>query len=605
MPLEHRDKSAALDVGGPNTIKVSWWNKAFIATGGADKLPYVRDVAHANGAEFTLLTIEGGGTGAANAGDARINLDVYSRGEVDLLVTSATPGENSVTNAMLRDSAACSLMGRAANSIGDPADILSTLDGQVARRAAGVVGFGALDLSNPNAVTGQLPPANLAPGSAIPPSLIDARGDLLVGTADNTVTRQPVGPNGQVLMADSTQATGVKWAPAPGAALALDQWLQWGGVNTIQRTASGRINIEPGVSEHVVVKTLTGPANIQSETAELHQDATLSMLAQGNGRLFVRYVISGGGATPWSLGTDGATQNFRFSRDWTPSATNQVWSVPLAVNQFTMHLPLICSSYAQLPNNQPLYGLNASGVAKHLIMKGGDDHIHIGWDEGTILFRTGAHALGGFTSDLSINAKDHIRLQSPGFWLLGPSDAFYVGGGDSATMQVGANVGINFNGTSGTSRFFQSVQIDKTLTMIRNQWIQDNAGMQLIAGVLYQGTPVVQVGNNADVYIPRNLHVATTIYKAAVGAYTFPDYVFEHWATGRIVEHAKAPGAEEYHGLRALEDLRGYVEEHWRLPHVTRDGDMFRRLDDLLAELERVYLYLFDHERRLAAQEGA
>jgi hypothetical protein len=45
---------------------------------------------------------------------------------------------------------------------------------------------------------------------------IDAKGDLLVGTAADTVGRLGVGSNGQVLTADSTQAAGVKWAAGGG-----------------------------------------------------------------------------------------------------------------------------------------------------------------------------------------------------------------------------------------------------------------------------------------------------------------------------------------------------------------------------------------------------
>lgn len=47
-------------------------------------------------------------------------------------------------------------------------------------------------------------------------STIDAKGDLLAGTADNTIGRLAVGTNGQVLTADSTAATGIKWATAAG-----------------------------------------------------------------------------------------------------------------------------------------------------------------------------------------------------------------------------------------------------------------------------------------------------------------------------------------------------------------------------------------------------
>lgn len=41
---------------------------------------------------------------------------------------------------------------------------------------------------------------------------VDNKGDLLVGTANNTVAKVPVGANGRILKADSTQAAGVTWA---------------------------------------------------------------------------------------------------------------------------------------------------------------------------------------------------------------------------------------------------------------------------------------------------------------------------------------------------------------------------------------------------------
>lgn len=42
-------------------------------------------------------------------------------------------------------------------------------------------------------------------------TVIDAKGDLLVGLADNTVGKLTVGTNGQYLVADSSQTTGVGW----------------------------------------------------------------------------------------------------------------------------------------------------------------------------------------------------------------------------------------------------------------------------------------------------------------------------------------------------------------------------------------------------------
>jgi hypothetical protein len=47
--------------------------------------------------------------------------------------------------------------------------------------------------------------------NAVDQTLVDVKGDLIVGTADNTVTRVGVGANGQSLLADSSQTSGVRW----------------------------------------------------------------------------------------------------------------------------------------------------------------------------------------------------------------------------------------------------------------------------------------------------------------------------------------------------------------------------------------------------------
>jgi hypothetical protein len=56
------------------------------------------------------------------------------------------------------------------------------------------------------------------PGTGIPESIIAAKGDLIVGTANDTPGILSVGTNGYTLVADSTVSpTGLKWAVDPVA----------------------------------------------------------------------------------------------------------------------------------------------------------------------------------------------------------------------------------------------------------------------------------------------------------------------------------------------------------------------------------------------------
>jgi hypothetical protein len=62
---------------------------------------------------------------------------------------------------------------------------------------------------------------NTTENIGIQPNLIDAKGDLLVGTANDVVNRLAVGINGQVLVADSSETTGLKWNNQNSGGLAL------------------------------------------------------------------------------------------------------------------------------------------------------------------------------------------------------------------------------------------------------------------------------------------------------------------------------------------------------------------------------------------------
>lgn len=66
----------------------------------------------------------------------------------------------------------------------------------------------------------------------IPKALVDAKGDLIAATADNVPARLPIGTDGQQLIVDSTQATGMRWSTPAG-----------GGVGDATTTTKGVIKL--------------------------------------------------------------------------------------------------------------------------------------------------------------------------------------------------------------------------------------------------------------------------------------------------------------------------------------------------------------------------
>lgn len=57
---------------------------------------------------------------------------------------------------------------------------------------------------------------------------LTTKGDLLAHTG-SAHARVPVGTNGHVVTADSAEANGVKWAPAPGGVGSSQNTLSWLG----------------------------------------------------------------------------------------------------------------------------------------------------------------------------------------------------------------------------------------------------------------------------------------------------------------------------------------------------------------------------------------
>ena len=78
--------------------------------------------------------------------------------------------------------------------------------------------------------------------AAIAKSIVDAKGDIIAATAADTVSRLAVGANDTVLTADSTAATGLKWATAAGGGMTLLSTTTLSGTTTTISGISGSYN---------------------------------------------------------------------------------------------------------------------------------------------------------------------------------------------------------------------------------------------------------------------------------------------------------------------------------------------------------------------------
>lgn len=73
-------------------------------------------------------------------------------------------------------------------------------------------------------------------------SLIDAKGDLIVGSADNTAIRKAVGANGLALVADSTAGGGVKWGVPDYVSVGFTPAIVW-SIGTVDTIAGNYIQV--------------------------------------------------------------------------------------------------------------------------------------------------------------------------------------------------------------------------------------------------------------------------------------------------------------------------------------------------------------------------
>jgi len=167
----------------------------------------------------TTSPLSGGGDLSANRTLTIADATTSAKGAVQLTdstsststTTAATPNSVKAAYDLANGAVAKSLV----DAKGDL--IAATAADTVARLPIGTNGY---VLTADSAESTGMKWASVSGASGIPASTVNAKGDLIVGTADDTVDRLAVGTNGYVLTADSSQSTGVKWAAASGGSSA-------------------------------------------------------------------------------------------------------------------------------------------------------------------------------------------------------------------------------------------------------------------------------------------------------------------------------------------------------------------------------------------------
>jgi len=130
------------------------------------------------------------------------------------------------------------------------------------------------------------------PGATgIQPTIVDAKGDLIVATAADSVDRLAVGSANQVLTVDSSTATGLKWAtPASGGKVlqvVSSTATAWQGIKTASATdvTGMSISITPSAttSRVLVFGMLNG---VQSQSTTVREEMQLSLVDGSNTQLY-------------------------------------------------------------------------------------------------------------------------------------------------------------------------------------------------------------------------------------------------------------------------------------------------------------------------------
>jgi hypothetical protein len=234
---------------------------------------------------------------------------IYSAGTgLTLTGTQFSVTTNGITDALFRQSAGLSVVGRSANSTGDVADITAASDYQVLRRSGTSIGFGAVSLDQSGAITGTLATGNGGTGLSS-----YTAGDIVYYATGTALSKLAIGSSTFLL---TSSGTAPQWSDPSGvtvgSATTATNVAGGGAGQLVYNTASGTTSfLALGTSSYILTAGASAPqytdpatVSVGSATDATNADNVAVSASSTNATFYPTFVDATSGDQAIEVDTD-------------------------------------------------------------------------------------------------------------------------------------------------------------------------------------------------------------------------------------------------------------------------------------------------------------